>query len=124
MEFYKELMYILIFSFIGEGLSPHIPLPIPGSVIGMFLLFIALETKIIQLKKIEKVGNFLISNLGILFVPAGVGIMTKFGLIKKIWLSFFTLTIITTVISLIIIAKTVEIVKNYFEKRKDNQYVK
>ncbi|WP_068268431.1 CidA/LrgA family protein [Caviibacter abscessus] len=124
MEFYKELMYILIFSFLGEGLSPFIPLPIPGSVIGMFLLFIALETKIVNLKKIENVGSFLIANLGILFVPAGVGIMTKFGLIKEIWISFFVLTIVTTIISLIIIAKTVEIIKKYFEKGKDNKDVK
>lgn len=119
MDIYKEIMYILIFSLIGELISNIIKLPIPGSVIGMIILFIFLELKLIHMKKIEKVGEFLIENLGILFVPAGVGIMVKFNFIKEIWLSFFVIAIITTVISLIITVKIVEFVKLKFEGEED-----
>lgn len=119
MDIYKEFMYILIFSVLGEMIAKTISLPFPGSVIGMLLLFLSLELKIIELKKIEKVGNFLLANLAILFIPAGVGIMTKFNLIKNIWLSFLLLNVITTIISLILIAKIVEFIKNRFESKGD-----
>ena len=119
MDIYKEFMYILIFSVLGEMIAKAINLPFPGSVIGMLLLFLSLELKIISLNKIEKVGNFLLANLAILFIPAGVGIMTKFNLIKNIWLSFLLLNVITTIISLILIAKIVEFIKNRFESKGD-----
>lgn len=119
MDIYKEFMYILIFSILGEMIANAISLPFPGSVIGMLLLFLSLELKIISLNKIEKVGNFLLANLAILFIPAGVGIMTKFNLIKNIWLSFLLLNVITTIISLILIAKIVEFIKNRFESKGD-----
>lgn len=109
-------MYILIFSLIGEFVSSAINLPIPGSVIGMIILFIFLELKLIHMKKIERVGEFLLDNLGILFVPAGVGIMVKFDFIKEIWLSFFIIAIITTIISLIVTVKVVEFIKINFEE--------
>lgn len=112
MEIYKQLMYIFLFSLIGELISKNFNLIIPGSVIGMLLLFIFLELKFLKLEKIEKVSNFLTNNLGILFVPAGVGIMTKFGLIKNIWASFFALAVLTTAISLVIIAKIVDFMIN------------
>lgn len=119
MNVYKEIMYILIFSLIGELLSKGLKLPIPGSVIGMIILFIFLELKFLKMKKIEKVGEFLLENLGILFVPAGVGIMVKFNFIKEIWLSFFVIAIFTTIFSLIITVKIVEIVKQKFEGDED-----
>ncbi len=116
MNIYKEMMYILIFSLIGEFVSSAINLPIPGSVIGMIILFIFLELKLIHMKKFERVGEFLLDNLGILFVPAGVGIMVKFDFIKEIWLSFFIIAIITTIISLIVTVKVVEFIKINFEE--------
>ncbi|AKC96043.1 hypothetical protein VC03_06125 [Sneathia vaginalis] len=119
MNVYKEIMYILIFSLIGELFSKGLKLPIPGSVIGMLILFAFLEFNILKMKKIEKVGEFLLENLGILFVPAGVGIMVKFNFIKEIWLSFFVIAIFTTIFSLIITVKIVEIVKQKFEGDED-----
>lgn len=116
MNIYKEMMYILIFSLIGEFVSSAINLPIPGSVIGMIILFIFLELKLIHMKKFERVGEFLLDNLGILFVPAGVGIMVKFDFIKEIWLSFFIIAIITTIISLIVTVKVVEFININFEE--------
>ena len=44
MKYVKQLMIILLFSFIGDILNHLIPLPIPASIYGMVLLFIALTT--------------------------------------------------------------------------------
>ncbi|WP_067143072.1 CidA/LrgA family protein [Oceanivirga salmonicida] len=115
MKIFSQLIYFLFFSLLGDSISKGLNLPIPGSVIGMILLFLALQLRFIKLEKIELVGNFFINNLPILFVAAGVGIMTKFELIKPIWLTFFTIAILTTSISIVVIAKIVKFVKDKFE---------
>lgn len=119
MEIFLQLMYLMLFSLIGDSISKALELPIPGSVIGMIMLFLALQFKFLKVEKVEKVGNFLVNNLPILFVAAGVGIMTKFGLIKPIWISLFIICIGTTIISIAIISKIVEFIKNRFEGDKD-----
>ena len=77
--------WILLFSFIGEFLSLISPVAIPGSVIGMVLLFIALHFKWLKLNQVEEVGNWLTDNMAIFFVPAGVGLMTNFGILGDVW---------------------------------------
>ncbi len=82
MKLYVQFMIILVFSFLGEAISTIFHLPIPGSIIGLILLFLALEFKLIRLRHIHTVGNFLLANMTILFLPAAVGIMERFDAIK------------------------------------------
>ncbi len=67
MKLYVQFMIILVFSFLGEAISTIFHLPIPGSIIGLILLFLALEFKLIRLRHIHTVGNFLLANMTILF---------------------------------------------------------
>lgn len=82
MKLYVQLMVILTFSFAGEVLSTIFNLPVPGSIIGLILLFLALKYKIIRLRHIDAVGNFLLANMTILFLPPAVGLMEHFQDIK------------------------------------------
>lgn len=40
MKLYVQFMIILVFSFIGEAISNLLHLPVPGSIIGLVLLFL------------------------------------------------------------------------------------
>ena len=55
MKLYVQFMIILVFSFLGEAISTIFHLPIPGSIIGLILLFLALEFKLIRLRHIHTV---------------------------------------------------------------------
>ena len=44
MKYLRQLLMILIFSFIGEVLHAVIPIQMPASIYGLVLLFIALMT--------------------------------------------------------------------------------
>ena len=48
MKFLIQFLIIIAFSFAGELLHFLLPLPIPASIYGIILLFIALETKLIK----------------------------------------------------------------------------
>ncbi len=105
MKIIIELLYILFFSFIGQSLSKIINLPIPGSVIGLIIFFLALQFKLVKLENVETTSKFLIDNLAILFIPAGVGIMISFKHVQEIWVSILLICLFTTLLSLVIVGK-------------------
>lgn len=69
---------LFIFYYIGEWLQQTLNLMIPGSVVGMLLLFALLVIGIIPPTWVNVGSNFLLGILPLLFVPVCVGIM-KYG---------------------------------------------
>ncbi len=59
----------------GEAITVAGGLPLPGPVIGMVLLFIILMARGHVPSALGRVGDTLLGNLSLLFVPAGAGIM-------------------------------------------------
>ena len=80
-----EAFYILFFYFTGEFISYFIDGFIPGSVIGMVLLFLALAFKVVKPNKVKKLSTLLTENMGLFFLPAGVGLMNSLGIISQYW---------------------------------------
>ena len=115
MKLYVQFMIILIFSLIGEAISTLFHLPVPGSIIGLVLLFLALEFKIIRLRHIDTVGNFLLSNMTILFLPAAVGIMEKFNDIKDYLLPITIIILGAILLNVAVIGLVVQFVKTRYE---------
>lgn len=115
MRFYKQLMFILLFSFVGEVISEVFNLPIPGSIIGMLLLFLALQFKLIRLRQIHDLGQFLLANMTILFLPAGVGIMAHFHSIVEFWWQITLIVFVTIFINVMVIGKVVSWIKVRYE---------
>ena len=81
-----SFLLILLFSFLGEVLNALIPLPIPGSIYGMVLLFAALALKLVRLPRIREAGNFLVSILPLLFVAPIVSLLDCWDIIRpNLW---------------------------------------
>lgn len=59
MKYVKQFLIIIGISLAGEILKYILPLPIPASIYGMAILFIALLTGIIKLKDVRETGKFL-----------------------------------------------------------------
>ena len=115
MKYYVQFMLICLFAVIGEAISTFFKLPIPGSIIGLFLLLIALQLKWIRLRHIHAVAEFLIANMTILFLPPAVGIMEKFDVIAPYLLPIVLIIFFAAVINIILIAFVVQFIKRRFE---------
>lgn len=98
MKYLIQLLIILVVSCIGELLNYFIPLPIPGSIYGMILLFVLLCCGVVKLSQIKETGKFLIDIMPILFVPSAVGIISQIEQLKSIWIQIIIITIVTTFI--------------------------
>ena len=115
----KELFIIMLFAFLGEMLSLLFlnVMVIPGSVIGMVLLFLALHFKLVPMKEVEEVGTWLTNNMGIFFVPAGVGLMANFDTLADTWWQLLLIIVVTTALMMAFVGKVVQAMKRQFDKK-------
>lgn len=69
----------------GEIVVRGLGLPVPGPVVGMALLFALLAVRGAAPQGLEATANGLLSHLGLLFVPAGVGVIAHLPLLDAEW---------------------------------------
>lgn len=100
MKYFKQFGVILTVSFLGEVLHAVLPLPVPASIYGLVLMLIALMTGIIPLAKVRDAGNFLIEIMPLMFIPAGVGLMTSWGALKPILIPVIVILVATTILTM------------------------
>lgn len=77
---------LLLFQFLGEMVSRLTHVPVPGNVIGMGLLLLALGRGWVNFAAVREASELLLSHLALFFIPAGVGVMLYFDLIAREWL--------------------------------------
>ena len=110
MRYVKQFFIIVIISFIGELLNSLIPLPVPASIYGMVILFIALCTGIIKLEHVKEVSDFLIEIMPIMFIPAGAGLINSWGALKPVLFPVTVIMIVTTVIVMVVSGQVTQVI--------------
>lgn len=98
MNYLPQILLILVFSFLGELLHALILFPIPASIYGMVLLFLALALKIVRLPQVRGAGGFLVSILPLLFVAPIVSLMDCWDLVKPRLLPILVILVVSTLI--------------------------
>ena len=114
MKIFNQLGIILGIWALGELISSLISniITMPGTIIGMIILFLLLQFKIIKEETIKDVADFLLGNMAIFFVPAGVSLINSLGLITEKMLVLVLSATVATVIIMIVTGKIVQIMIN------------
>lgn len=103
-----QITFISALSLIGQWLSTTFDLPLPGNLLGMFLLFILLLLGVVKEDHIALGGDLLLKYMAFFFIPAGVGLLDHLQLLSTVWLQWLTLLVSTTVIIMSVTAKVVD----------------
>ena len=98
--------WLLLFQCAGEVVSRVLGLPVPGPVVGMLLLFVALRFRDRIPESIGVAADALARHLSLLFVPAGVGVMMYFGRLAGEWLPIAVALLLSTIATLAVAALT------------------
>ncbi len=108
--------FLIIVGLLGAGnlVSLAINGLVPGSVIGMLLMFAGLQSKIIRPEWVAITANGLTRNMALFFVPAGVGVMVAFDILAKSWLEIAVITIVST----ILVIASVGLTQQRMERRR------
>jgi len=83
----RGLLVLLVCQLVGEFVVTSLGLPVPGPVVGMVILFIALRIRRPGPRSsVVKTADGLLSHLQLLFVPAGAGVVAYLPLLAGAWL--------------------------------------
>lgn len=70
-----QVGFLYLFYLVGEVVQHYFHLPIPGSIVGLLLLFLFLCLKWIPVQWIEEGASVLLAYLPLFFIPATVGVV-------------------------------------------------
>lgn len=121
MKNLKQFLIIIVISLLGELLKYAIPLPIPACIYGLVMMFILLFGKIIPVEQVESTGNFLIEIMPVMFVPAGVGLMTTWLVLKPILWQIIVMTIISTIIVMAVSGLVTQTIIRFETRQKPSE---
>lgn len=114
MKFFTQLALILGVWGVGEYISDFIQniVVIPGSIVGMILLFLLLKLNIIKVDSIKELSDLLLDNMAIFFIPAGVSLITSLNLIAEniaiLLIVIFFSTILVMYITGVVVQKMIQ----------------
>ncbi|MFG6327645.1 MAG: CidA/LrgA family protein [Lachnospiraceae bacterium] len=117
MKYLKQFGIIIAISFLGEILKAIIPLSIPANIYGLVLMLLALVTKTVKLSEVKETAYFLVEIMTVMFIPAGVGLMASWGLLKDILIPVIVITPVTTVIVMAVTGRITQMVVRLEKKR-------
>ena len=112
----RGLGWLLILQSMGELLSRGLSLPLPGPVVGMMLLLVALRWAVVR-EPVSACADYLLSHLSLLFVPVGVGVMTHLSIVSQYGGRMLLVLVVSTLIGLAVTA----LLLNYLWRRDEPQ---
>lgn len=118
MKFLKQFGIILLISFMGEAIKYFVPLPIPASIYGLVIMFIALKTHILKLESVNSTGKFLIEIMPLMFIPAAVGLINSWGVLQPVFIPIITITVVSTVVVMAVTGRITQAVIRIQKKLK------
>lgn len=97
MKYIKQFFLIVAISFLGEVLKWLLPLPVPASIYGLVLLFLALTSKIVRLEQVEDAADFLVEIMPLMFIPPGVKLLVSWGDLKPVLIPVVVIMAVSTI---------------------------
>jgi holin-like protein len=98
------LTQLLLFQLAGEVVARGLALPVPGPVLGMLFLLVALALRGGPDHELQGTGQGLLQHLSLLFVPAGTGIMVHLHRVADEWLPLVGALLASTAATLAVTA--------------------
>ena len=81
---FTGFIIILACLFAGRLLAACLPFVFPGNIIGLFILFLLLQLRIIPLARIMDAGTLMMFGMPLFYIPAATGIMDY---LNELWSS-------------------------------------
>lgn len=108
MKYIRQLAIILAVTCAGEVLKSLLPFPVPASIYGLVLMLLLLVTRAVRLESVDSTAVFLIEIMPLMFIPAGVGLMTAWPSLRPVLLPVAVITLLTTFIVMAVTGKVTD----------------
>lgn len=105
-----QVLFLSFIGVVGNFLQQWLNLPLPGTLVGMLLLFVLLLTGVVKLDHVEQGAAILISELLLFFIPSAIGVIQYtqlFGSTGAMLLGVIVTSIVTLLLSVLIITLSI-----------------
>lgn len=112
-------LVIFLCLFVGQMIVQFFNLPLPPSIIGLILLFLLLQFKIVPLKAVQPISAVLLGYLVFLVVPATISVMLYLNVVKQDWFALTAGTALSTLLVLLSVGLSHKLVLTLVKRTKD-----
>lgn len=119
MKFTKILLQIAalyVFYMVGTWVQEMLNIPIPGSLIGMFLLLVLLSLKVLPVKWFDLGAETLVAIMPFLLIPPTLGLMNYGAFFMSKGISLFITVVASTFLIIIVAGHTGQYLANRKER--------
>ncbi|AFQ28975.1 CidA/LrgA family holin-like protein [Bacillus thuringiensis] len=120
MKFTKILVQIAalyVFYMVGTWVQEMLNIPIPGSLIGMFLLLVLLSLKVLPVKWFDLGAETLVAIMPFLLIPPTLGLMNYGAFFMSKGISLFITVVASTFLIIIVAGHTGQYLANRKERK-------
>ncbi|MDY3974210.1 MAG: CidA/LrgA family protein [Veillonella caviae] len=105
-----QVLVLALIGVAGNYLQQWLNLPLPGTLVGMLLLFALLMTGVVKLEWVEQGAAVLIGELLLFFIPSAIGVIQYtqlFGTTGAMLLGVIVTSVITLLASVLVITLSI-----------------
>ncbi|KAA6451130.1 CidA/LrgA family holin-like protein [Bacillus swezeyi] len=113
-----QVALLFIFARLMNLLVEVLHIKIPGSIIGIIVIFALLHFKVIKLEWIEIGALWLLAELLLFFVPSAVGIMNYGELLKEFGTSIILVVLLSTFVVMVSTGMLTQMIAKRKERKK------
>ena len=121
MKYFRQFFLILAISFAGEILHMVLPLPVPASIYGLVLMLLALVTGIVKIEQVKDTAVFLIEIMPVMFIPAAVGLLDSWSVLRPTIVPVIVITVLTTIIVMVVTGRVTQNVIRKGREKEENE---
>lgn len=118
MKYFRQFCIIIVISCLGEVCHFWLPLPIPASIYGLLLMLAALCTRLIPLDSVKDAGKFLIDIMPVMFIPAAVGLLESWGVLRPMLIPLLIIVPVTTILVMVVSGRVTQWVIRKEKRRR------
>ncbi|MEK5079495.1 CidA/LrgA family protein [Solibacillus sp. FSL W7-1436] len=118
-----QIGIIILFYLAGEFIVSITGIIIPGSIIGLVILWLALYFKILNVKYIQKGASFMLAFLTLFFIPSTVAVINYPELLTISGGLFVLAVIISTIFALVVTGKISKLIERKERKMKEEENI-
>ncbi|MCB0181383.1 MAG: CidA/LrgA family protein [Anaerolineae bacterium] len=111
----NAIIILLSFQLIGEIIIRTFSLPVPGPVVGMLLLFVAMLWRDALVARVEETAQYILQNLTLLYVPAAVGVVVHLHLLQTEGLAIIITLVVSTLITISVTSLSMKVLLKAFQ---------
>ena len=113
-----EFCVVFLICMAGEWISALLPFTLPASVVSLIILLILLLSGGVKERTIQGTSQFLINNMGMLFIPSVVGTLEYLDVLKLQIVPFLVVSIVSTPLVYAATAWSVQLLMKLFKKKE------